>query len=385
MESIMPWYHTNAFDQRVEFITQWRNTNQPLKHLCLEYGISRKTAYKWISRFNQEGYAGLQDHSCRPIHCPHATQSQTIDTILELKCAFPFWGPATIKLYLQQEYPQQTWPAASTIGAILKTHGLVKQRKKRKHVPPYTQPFAQCLAPNDTWSADFKGHFKVNGQYCYPLTVIDNYSRKLLACQALTSTASNPVQAIFKKLFITYGLPKNIRTDNGYPFASTNLGGLSHLSVFWLKLGINPERIDKGHPEQNGRHERMHRTLKQATAMPPQNSMAKQQRVFNHFINEYNTVRPHHGIDGKRPDDLYQPSGRHFIAHSKLCYPKHFLTRYVKHNGEISFKGRMIYIAQCLAKENVGIDIINENQFSIYFAHKPIAIYDKSIRKLIRI
>ncbi len=310
----MPWKETCAMTERHAFIKAWLSREFTKTELCRRFGISRPTGDKWIYRFYEQGSKGLIDRSRAPQHCANRTEEALVKQILALKHRYPTWGPKPLRDKLIRDKPDITWPATSTVGEILKRHGLVKRRRKRHRIPPHSQPLQHAIAPNAVWSADFKGHFAMgNGKRCYPLTITDNYSRFLFTCQGQYGLKLKPVQVCYEQAFRRYGLPDAIRTDNGYPFAQVCLGGLSPLSIWLLKLGVKPERIAPGHPEQNPRHERMHRTLKAATASPPKANLSAQQRAFNRFLEEYNYQRSHQGLGmGRRPADVYTSSTRPF-------------------------------------------------------------------------
>jgi len=309
----MTWKDTCPMNEKVKFVSACLSNEFSIAALCRRFNISRKTAYKWLRRYEVEGVDGLKERSKANHESHNATANHVVERLLDVKHHHPFWGPKKIITYLEKAEPNIGWPASSTAGEILKKHGLTEPRKYRRKVPPHTAPFKECDASNKVWSADFKGQFKVgrNG-YCYPLTITDNYSRYIFTCRGLSKPNGINVKKWFELAFKKYGLPEAIRTDNGPPFSSVSLGGLSALAVWWIKLGVTPERIEPGKPEQNGRHERMHRTLKQATANPAKTSFAAQQFAFNKFIEEFNFERPHEALAGKCPSDLYRSSKRKY-------------------------------------------------------------------------
>jgi transposase InsO family protein len=289
------------------------------------------------------------------------------------------WGPRKLVYWLKQHYPDRSWPAISTAGNILKQAGLVKNRKKRSRTPPYTQPFQECLEPNLVWSADYKGQFKTgDGQLCYPLTITDNYSRYILGCTALRHPNYIGSKPVFESIFKKFGLPAAIRTDNGAPFASTGLGGLSSLSVWFIKLGIKPERIKAGSPQENGRHERMHRSLKAATAKPPKGSHREQQKAFNVFISEFNNERPHEALGMRTPACCHKLSLRSYPEKlPEITYQGNYLIRQVRHNGEIKWKGEKVYVSAALAKEPVALKQKGEHLWEIYYSTYLLGILDE--------
>jgi len=382
----MSWQNTDEHKERLKFIGDWLKEEFSFTALCRRYGISRKTGYKLINRFKEEGEQALRPRSHGRHHHPNAISYEVQKRVIELKHRFPQWGPEKLRDWLFLNEGHQSWPAASTLGDILKKHGLVKPRKYRKQVPAYSNPFSGCTAPNDVWRADFKGQFKVDGRYCYPLTISDNHSRFLLLCKGLGHPSLKETMPGFEQAFIEFGLPDAIKTDNGQPFAGLGIGGLTPLSIWLLKLGIMPERIEKGHPEQNGRHERMHRTLKEATALPPKESFVAQQRCFDTFRNEYNHERPHRALEGKRPADVYQSSQRNLPNRlPEMMYPADFELRKVRSNGEIKWFGRYYFVSQLLYKEPVGLKMIDDRRAMLHFGRLMLGIIDAREDKIIRV
>src|SRR5256714_4807559 len=295
----MPWKETSAMDQRIQLIADWVSVDYRKSELCRIYGISRPTADKWIRRYDQGGLQGLKELGRTPHHHPNQTAEELRALIVQTKLRRQKWGPKKVLDWLRRERSELKWPADSTAGEILKRAGLVQPRQRRRRVAPYSEPFGECGAPNQSWSADFKGDFLLgNGRRCYPLTISDNFSRFLLLCRALERPRQEEVQPWFEWIFRQAGLPEVIRTDNGVPFASLALGGISQLSKWWIKLGIKPERIKPGKPSQNGRHERMHRTLKQVA---PQSNLHEQQRHYDPFVEEYNWERSHEALGRETP------------------------------------------------------------------------------------
>lgn len=384
----MPWKETCAMEERVAFLRAFRSGEFTMSELCRRFGVSRPTGYKWIDRGQAEGLRGLADRSRAPFEHPNATAVEQETAILALKRRHPSWGPVTLHSWLGRHRPRMDWPAVSTVGAILKRHHLVKPRRARRpHVPPHTQPFAAVRGPNDVWSADFKGQFWLgDGHRCYPLTITDNYSRYLLCCQGLYRAEGARTRAYFETTFREYGLPGAIRTDNGAPFASVALGGLSPLAVWLVKLGVMPERIEPGQPQQNGRHERMHRTLKAATAAPPKGSLSAQQRAFNGFRGEYNDERPHRSLGGgNAPTDLYRCSARAFPERlPAIDYPDDFEVRKVRQEGHMKWQGHEVFISKTLASEPVGLKPLDHDRWELYFARWPLGILDARTHKILR-
>lgn len=381
----MPWKETNPMTEKMKFIVAWESGKYSHSELCRLNNISRKTGYKWISRFEEYGIQGLEDHSRAHHAHPFETSREITRILLDLKHRYPNWGPKKIKDWLELEKPTERWPATSTIGEIFKKHGLVKSKKHRKKSSRYSEPFVTCDAPNRVWSADFKGQFKVaSGELCYPLTITDNYSRYILGCHGLTGTKGLPTKKYFERIFKKYGLPDAIRTDNGVPFASVGIGGLSRLSIWWLKLGITPERIAPGNPQQNGRHERMHRTLKQEVASPPKKSMRAQQMALTRFKEEFNNERPHEGIGRRRPKDVYRYSLRKYPTKlPEVEYDSDFEVRRIRSNGQIRWKGKLIFVSELLYREPVGLKAIEEDVWQLYYATVNLGTLDARQGKVI--
>jgi transposase InsO family protein len=383
----MPWRETCAMDEREAFLRAWWSGEFTMSELCHRFNVSRPTGYKWMHRGQAEGCQGLVDRSRAPHGHPNATPPPQVAEIVKLKRRHPSWGPYTIAEWLRREHATENWPAVSTMGEILKRHGLVVPRRRRGHVPPHTQPFAAVNQANDVWSADFKGPFRLgNARRCYPLTISDNFSRYLLCCQALSRPHGVPTRACFEAVFWEYGLPRAIRTDNGPPFATLAVGGLSALAVWLLKLGVHPERIAPGHPQQNGRHERMHRTLKMATAAPPRATMSAQQRAFNRFRQEYNEERPHRSLGGgQRPSDLYRVSPRTYSGRlPELHYPDSFAVRKVRVEGHMKWHGQEVFVSKTLANEYVGLNPLEQDRWEVYFASLCLGILDGRTAKILR-
>lgn len=366
----MPWKEVKPMEQKVLFIADWIKGHATFCELCEHYGISRKTGYKWIHRFQKSGIDGLHETSRKPYNSPLQTPYPIRQAILELRQrGRMILGPKKIQALLQQQFPSVRPPSKTTIYNILHAEGLINPRRRRRRVSPFPQPFAPVDGINDVWSVDYKGQFRMqNRKWCYPLTVMDHHSRYLIGCQAVEGPRFVEAQAAFKRLFLEYGLPKRIRTDNGVPFASTTTAGLSRLAVWWITLGIFPERIELGKPQQNGRHERMHRTLKQAATKPPEQDLVRQQKRFDQFVHEYNHERPHEALGQKMPASQYRPSLRRYsTAPEELSYPDYFETRRVQRNGTTSCNNNMIYVGEILKGKRVGLCEIDEGIWEIYF------------------
>ncbi len=374
----MPWKETHAMDEKIKMISNWLSREYSITELSRIHEVSRKTLYKWIERYEADRDSGLQERSSRPLVMPRATPPELVAEILESKSQHEHWGSRKLLVWLKSHQPEKKWPAASTASEILKRHGMVHARRKRHHTPPYSEPFLRSNQPNEVWCADFKGQFRLgSGNLCYPLTITDSYSRYLLGSWGLLHPAYLPTRSYFELAFCQYGLPSAIRTDNGAPFASVGLGGLSSLGVWFVKLGIVPERIEKGHPEQNGRHERMHRTLKAEAISPPRKSLNEQQRAFDRFQSSYNYERPHEALGQKTPASMYRSSVREYPAElPEVEYPPNFVARQVKANGDFKWKGTELYLSGALAGEQIGLKQIDVGIWRIYFSFYPLGILD---------
>ncbi len=375
----MPWLETAPMDQRERFITDHQRGLYTMTELCARYGISRKTGYKWLSRFDAEGRSGLRDRSHAPHRCPHRIAEEVAEALCAARRAHPSWGPAKLLDWLAIRRPELPRPAISTAGDLLERRGLVKSRRRRRsHQHPGVVPI-HTVAPNDLWTIDFKGQFKTrDGVYCYPLTLADQHSRYLLACRGLRSTKGDQARGVLEWAFRTYGLPRAIRSDNGVPFATTGIHGLSQLNVWWMRLGITHQRILPGQPQQNGAHERMHKTLKAEACRPPQGALAAQQRRFNAFRQEYNEERPHAALAGQPPASRYTPSPRPYPERlPPLEYPGHFLVKRVTNAGTFRFKDRLLFIANALKSHHIGLDEIDTGIWSIYLGPVLLARLDE--------
>lgn len=374
----MPWQERNALDQRNEFINEWLKREKPMAELCRAYGISRKCGYKWLERFEENGRAGLCDASRAPRHSPQAIAASVAAAILAERRKHPSWGARKIRLVLGRQKPGFVWPAASSIGELLKREGLITARRPRRRTPPQKGPLAHAAAPNQVWCADFKGWFYCgDGMRCDPFTVTDAFSRYLLCCRAVEKSDGPHVRALMEAIFRQYGLPEAIRTDNGSPFASRAPGGLSRLSMWWLQLGIRHERIEPGRPDQNGRHERMHRTLKQETASPPAANWRRQQRAFADFERVYNEQRPHEALAGKTPGGLYAASARCYPARlPELEYPPGAHRRRISQQGSLKWRSERTFLSEVLARQTVGLLETEEEFFEVYYGPLLIGWFD---------
>jgi putative transposase len=379
----MSWALRTKMDERLQFISEHLAGEWPFSLLCERYGISRPTGYKWVDRYRQEGIGGLSDRSS----APHVHGRKTADAIAEALCALkhqhPHWGPKKLVAWLGDHHPETGWPAASTAGEVLKRAGLVAARKAKRHVPPRLAALTQPLYPNHVWAADHKGWIPTPyGARLEPLTVTDGFCRYLLVLSATGSTATAEARPLFLRAFAEYGLPEAIRTDNGSPFASSAVTGLTRLSAEWTRLGIRHERIDPGAPQQNGCHERFHLTLKEAM-QPPEASRDAQQCRFDRFRHDFNHERPHEALGQKPPASLYVNSPRPLPSRiPEPVYPAEAAVRKVRSNGEIKWKGELIYIADILAGDAVAVSETEQGQWQVHFYDRPIGIIDPATNTL---
>lgn len=377
----MPWQETEPVKERMDFVAAVRRGGLSMAELCEAYGVSRRTGYKWLERFREEGPRGLYDQSRRPDSSPQRTSEDVESLLLRAKREFPYYGPKKLLVILQGRYRRLHLPAASTASDILKRHGLVEPRpKRRRRVTHKTEPFGQILEPNSTWSADFKGDFCLkDGVRCFPLTITDNFSRYLLECRALTGIDTQPARQVFERVFREFGLPEAIRTDNGAPFACNRGFGFSALSRWWVRLGIRPERISLGQPQQNGRHERMHRTLKAETVLPKAPNLQAQQRRFNAFRTGFNEERPHEALRQKTPASVYRSSPRAFPEKLlPLQYPG-YEVRPVGDNGYIFFRNASYRISKALSGENLGLEQFGEQSYRVWLGPLELGTIDSRV------
>jgi transposase InsO family protein len=373
----MPWTECNRMDERLRFVARILE-GEKMAVVCREFGISRKTGYKIFNRYEQSGIRGLEDRARSPYRHPNKLPFQVEKVILRLRQEHRTWGAPKIQEKLLKLYPMIKPPAVSTIHAVLDRHGLVKRRKRRRHKAQGTA-LSNAQSPNALWCADFKGEFLLGNQhYCYPLTITDYRSRYLLACEGLESTKETGAFAVFERVFKEFGLPGAIRTDNGVPFASPHaLFGLSRLSVWWLRLGIAIERIKPGHPQQNGRHERMHLTLKNEATRPPSYNLLQQQGRFDDFLEGYNNDRPHQALGGRYPGEVYTRSAREFLYPGVPEYPFHDRTVKVTQCGRICIGRRKINLSTVFAGQYVGLREIADEVWLVSFMDYDLGFFDK--------
>lgn len=373
----MPWKVSSEMDERLRFIARLLE-GEAMTDLCVEFGISRKTGYKIYDRYKLSGAEALNDRSRRPYRYANQLPPQVVSQIVDLKHDKPHWGARKIRELLLRRLPSEIKvPSHSTIHAVLDRSGLVKRMGRRRNKAQGTGLSAGAN-PNDLWCADFKGEFTLgNKRYCYPLTVTDHASRYLLMCEALESVREETAFQAFEQLFRERGLPTAIRSDNGVPFASPNaLFNLSKLSVWWLRLGIAIERIKPGHPQQNGRHERMHRTLKEATTRPAAMNSLQQQAKFDAFITEYNTERPHEALAMKVPAEIYRPAARIYQGIGELDYPFHDRDVTVTSCGRICMHRKKINLSIVLAGQKLGIKEVDDGIWLVSFMHYDLGYID---------
>lgn len=350
---------------------------ETVAQLCREFGISRKTGDKFKQRYKRFGEAGLRDLSRAPKVIPHRTPPEVVALLIEEKKRHPSWGPKKVKNVLEVRLHCEL-PAVSTIGDILERAGLVAKRSRRRLVPPRPTTLREALAPNDVWCIDYKGQFRLGDRsLCYPLTVTDQRSRFLLGCEAMAAIFDEEARESCEEIFRRYGLPKAMRSDNGIPFASNGLANLTRLSAYWLQLGIELERIRPAHPEENGQHERMHRTLKFETTRPPRSNLLQQQERFDEFIDEFNNDRPHEAIGMKRPAQLYRASPRKLPpVLPDLTYPQHDDMLVVGRGGYVDFRRRRTYLSAALANQTLGIREELSGRWLVTFATRDLGYLD---------
>ena len=379
----MPWKECHVMDERLRFVARLLE-GEKMAPLCAEFGISRKTGYKIFDRYKDCGVVAFSDRSRRPYRQANRLPPPIEATIVRLKREYPGWGAPKIREKLRQQIAPVQLPAISTVHAVLDRHQLVKRRRRRRGGAPSATALTQPTTPNALWCADYKGEFMLgNRRYCYPLTITDFASRYLLTCEALSTTQERFAFTVFDRTFRDFGLPAAIRTDNGVPFASpTALYRLSKLAVWWLRLGIRLERIEPGHPQQNGRHERMHRTLKAEATKPAAPNVLQQQARFDTFVTRYNQERPHHALDMHVPADRYTRSTRLYRGLEEVNYPFADATFTVTHCGRICFHGRKINLSHVFAGQNVGVTQVGERIWLVTFMHYDLGYFDDEVGRV---
>lgn len=365
----MPWNHSDPVTERLRFVGLAKEGRYEMKELCERFGVSRQTGYDTLKRYEEKGVDGLKDGSHVPHTCPHRIDDEMREILLAARRAHPKWGPRKILDWLRLFRPELAPPAASTVGDLYSREKLVKPRSRTRNWSHPGRSPVRVGEPNDLWTMDFKGDFRMgDGQRCYPLTIADSHSRFLLTCHGLSSTAHAGALTVVECAFREYGLPRAIRTDNGGPFATKAIAGLSRLNIWWTQLGIAHDRIALGHPEQNGAHERMHKTLKEETAFPPAGCMGAQQVKFDSFRTEFDFERPHETLGGQTPSSLYVRSPRELPGTLPLPeYPGHCEVRQVRANGILYFKNQQIFLSELLSGHDVALEEIADGIWSIYF------------------
>lgn len=374
----MPWKESSVMEERLRFVARLLD-GERMSDVCREFGISRKTGYKVYNRYKEHGLEALTDRSRRPVRYANQLPHQVEQMIVRLKREKKHWGARKIReLLVRRLAGDVRIPATSTVHAVLDRHGLVKRARRRRSTKAQGTLLSRALLPNQLWCTDFKGEFKLgNGQYCYPLTVTDQVSRYVLMCEALENIKQYNAFTAFERLFQERGLPEAIRSDNGVPFASPNgLYNLSKLSVWWLRLGVEIERIRPGCPQQNGRHERMHLTLKKEATNPAGMNILQQQARFDEFVSEFNTERPHQALDMKVPADAYQPSSRQYTGLPEIAYPFHDRDKLVTACGRICMHRKKINISTALAGQRLGIKEVEDGIWLVSFMHYDLGYID---------
>ena len=378
----MPWRETSPMEQRLEFVREYESELFTMTELAAQYGISRKTGYKWLERYAALGAEGLRDAPRRPQSCPFATAEEIVETLVALRRRHPTWGPKKLRAIGMQRDPTAVWPARSTVAGLLKRHGLTMGRGRRGPRTPVLTGLAPITAANGTWTTDFKGAFRTgDGAYCHAFTLRDGFTRYVLRCDALAGYTHDATRRCFERAFAEYGLPQRLRSDNGPPFAAAGLTGLSRLSVWWIRLGIVPERIAPGHPEQNGSHEQFHAVLKAATARPPASTRRGQQRRFDRFCVEYNHERPHEALDQHVPAALYRASSRALPRRlPALEYPGHVEVRRVHGNGCCWWRGHFLFLSAALIDQDVAFEEVDDGLWTVRFSTLVLGRYDERDR-----
>ena len=384
----MPWNESTRMEEKRKFVEAFLSGAYEMAELCRAVGISRPTGYFWLERYHTHGWSGLEERSHAAHHCPHRTTDAQAQILLALRAKHPHWGPRKLLKLASERWPARRWPGRSTVAELLHREGLVQARRPR--LTPRNAPGAPARTPaepNALWTIDFKGEFRTaDHRYCYPLTVTDLASRYVLACQGQLGPCAEPVTACTERLFRVHGLPEAIHSDGGAPFAGTGLGRYSRVSLRWLKLGIRLERSRRGCPQDNASHERMHRTLKQATLRPPAANLRAQQRRFDRFVHEFNHERPHEALGDRRPGEFYCHSNRPYPARlPEVCYPGHYEQRRITHTGEFKWHSRALFFGSVFAGELIGLEEIEDGVWSVYFSNHLLARLDEHLGKLIEV
>jgi transposase InsO family protein len=381
----MPWRESDAMDQRLRFVGECLAGVETMTGLCEAYGVSRRTGYKWLERYRERGPAGLEERSRAPHRHGRATSAALVDLIVQVKLSWPAWGPRKIVAWLGRRHPELEWPSHSTAGEILKRAGLVERRRRVRRAPGGGGELTVSGQPNHVWAIDHKGWVSLgDGSRCEPLTITDDYSRYALAISAGRNTRASEARPVMERVFREYGLPEVIRSDNGVPFSSTSVTGLSALSVWWIKLGVRPERIARGKPQQNGRHERFHGTLLQAMR-PPEHDRPSQAERFEAFRRDYNHERPHEALGQLPPACLYTPSHRPMPRRlPEPDYPLGLTVRRIRTNGELKWRGALHMVCSALAGERIGVEQ-TDHGWRLWFHQTPIAHISQDNRRVLPI
>jgi len=376
----MAWKETVVLEERMRFVTASLESVDSMAVLCRRFGVSRRTGYKWIERYEQLGPAGLADRSRASLAHPNQVPEALAERILTLRRLHPSWGPRKLRVVLERQDGEVCWPAPSTIGDLLRRAGLSVPPKRLSHATPSVDPLGEAVAANRIWCADFKGHFRTgDGSRCDPLTVTDAYSRYVLRCTSVARMDYGHVRSLFEATFRRYGLPEAIRTDNGQPFASVGLAGLSRLSIWWVRLGIGLQRIDPGCPQQNGKHERMHRTLQTETASPAAPTLRQQQRKFDAWVKEFNEVRPHEALAMATPASYYQRSTRAYPERlADLEYGSDYQVRKVDAAGYIRWKVAKVFVSNTLYGQELGLRQVQERYYQVKFGPIELGLLDEA-------
>lgn len=382
----MPWKETVVFEERMRFVLACLDSPDSMSVLCRRFGIARRHGYKWLDRYRRLGPSGLEDQSRRPLTHPQQVPQALIERILDCRRRHATWGPRKLRTVLQQEDGGIEWPAPSTIGDLLRRSGLSVPPKRLSHATPVGDVLGEALAANRIWCADFKGHFRTgDGSRCDPLTVTDSYSRYLLRCTSVSKMDYVNVRSLFEATFRRYGLPEAIRTDNGQPFASVGLAGLSRLSIWWVRLGIGLQRIDPGCPQQNGRHERMHRTLKADTATPAAQTLRRQQTKFDAWVKEFNEDRPHEALSMATPASYYEPSKRAYPERlAELVYDSDYQLRKVDAAGYVRWKVARVFVSNTLYGQVVGLRQVDDRYHQVKFGPMELGLLDERRGRLLQ-
>jgi putative transposase len=379
----MPWKETCRMRERIRFIEAFGKEDEPtLAEVCRRFGVSRKTGYKWLDRYRAFGEVGLQDLAPTAWEQPLRLPLLVEEAVVRLRKEHVRWGPKKLKAVLMRREPDVRWPAPSTIGEVLKRRGLIRPRRRRVSVCRGGAGALECSGPNDLWCTDFKGSFRMgDGSRCHPFTLTDGYSRYLLRCEGLREEKGDAMRQEMVRAFEEFGMPRRLRSDNGPPFGAQAPGGLSRNAIWLIQQQVIPEFITPGQPQENGRHERMHRTLKAETAAPPKGTMAEQQQAFDHFTREYNEERPHEALGQLTPKQVYEPSPRPYTG--KLTPPEYVdrYVRYVAKNGNVSFAGKILYVGSMLALQPVGLHQVGEALFDVSYGPVRLGYFLESDRR----